>query len=54
VPTEMEYVCACGCKFPYEGIAAEHVEFVHPESHESGNLESLESAIHRMISVQEL
>ena len=49
VPTETEYVCVCGWRFPDEGIAAEHIEWVHPGSYEPGNLESLESAIDRMI-----
>jgi hypothetical protein len=44
-----EYVCACDCRFPDEGIAAEHVQWIHPEAYEAGNLASLEDAIDRMI-----
>jgi len=54
VSTETEYVCACGCKFPDKGIASEHVEFIHGETYEPGDLRSLELAIGRMISLREV
>jgi hypothetical protein len=46
---EITWKCICGCFFPDEGIAREHVQWVHTEAHERGNLESLEDAIERMI-----
>jgi hypothetical protein len=47
---EITWKCICGCLFPDPGIAREHIQWVHTESHEPGNLESLEDAIERMIS----
>jgi len=47
---EITWKCICGCLFPDLGIAREHIQWVHTESYEPGNLESLEDAIERMMS----
>jgi hypothetical protein len=51
--SEIEYVCECGCLFSDCEIAATHVEEIHTEAYAFRDLESLEDAIERMISIQQ-